>query len=37
LGVFVNARNILEMEKNTEWQARVDDLSAMPSTDRQKT
>lgn len=36
LGVFVNARNILEMEKNTEWQARLDDLAAMPNTERQK-
>jgi uncharacterized protein (TIGR01319 family) len=36
LGVYVNAHNILEMEGDTEWQARVDDLTAMPSTERQK-
>ena len=36
LGVFVNAHNILEMEDDAEWQARVDDLAAMPSTERQK-
>jgi hypothetical protein len=36
LGVYVNAHNILAMEGDTDWQARVDDLAAMPSTERQK-
>ena len=36
LGVFVNARNIVEMVGDPAWEARLADLAAMPSTEQQK-
>ncbi len=36
LGVFVNAHNIIEMEGDSTWAARLSDLEAMPNTERQK-
>ncbi len=36
LGVFVNAHNIIEMEGDTGWEARLGDLQALPSTAQQK-
>ena len=36
LGVYVNARNIVEMVGDPEWEARLADLAAMPCTDQQK-
>jgi uncharacterized protein (TIGR01319 family) len=36
LGVFINAHNIIEMEGQAEWEARLTDLQALPSTERQK-
>ncbi|MCE1228169.1 MAG: glutamate mutase L [Firmicutes bacterium] len=36
LGVFVNARNIVALANNPEWEARLGDLQAMPSTEREK-
>lgn len=36
LGVFINARNIVEMEGDPAWEARMPDLQAMPNTERQK-
>mgnify|MGYP000856278502 FL=1 len=35
LGVFVNARNIVSLSKEYEWEQRLDDLQAMPATKRQ--
>ncbi|MDD2522266.1 MAG: glutamate mutase L [Anaerolineaceae bacterium] len=35
LGVFVNARNVVNLSKEPEWEDRLDDLEAMPTTDRQ--
>ncbi|HZU85847.1 MAG TPA: glutamate mutase L [Anaerolineaceae bacterium] len=36
LGVFINAHNILELDGDPEWQARLADLQAIPSTEREK-
>jgi uncharacterized protein (TIGR01319 family) len=36
LGVYVNARNIMDMSGDEAWQARMPDLQAMPSTEREK-
>jgi uncharacterized protein (TIGR01319 family) len=36
LGVYVNARNIVEMHGDAEWEARMVDLQAVPSTEKQK-
>ncbi len=36
LGVYVNARNIVELVGEPEWEARLVDLQAMPSTEQQK-
>ena len=36
LGVFVNARNIIEMQGDPLWEARLNDLRAMPATEREK-
>lgn len=36
LGVFVNAANIVHMSGDAAWEARMADLEAMPSTERQK-
>ena len=36
LGVFINARNIVDMEGDPAWEARMADLQAMPSTEQQK-
>ncbi len=36
LGVFVNAANIVEMTGDSAWTARMVDLQAMPSTEREK-
>ncbi len=35
LGVFVNAHNILNLESDPEWQARMVDLQAIPHTERE--
>ena len=36
LGVFVNAHNIVELQNDPEWEARLADLEAIPSTERAK-
>lgn len=36
LGVFVNARNIMDMSGDDAWEARMSDLQAMPHTEREK-
>jgi len=36
LGVYVNARNIMDMSSDAAWEARMVDLQAMPQTDREK-
>ena len=36
LGVFVNARNIVDLAANPEWEARLADLQAMPATEREQ-
>jgi uncharacterized protein (TIGR01319 family) len=36
LGVFVNARNILELGQDPRWQERAGDLRAMPATGRER-
>ena len=36
LGVFVNARNIAELAGGADWAARLADLAATPSTERQR-
>lgn len=36
LGVFVNAHNIMEMQKDPEWQERLTELEAIPSSDRSR-
>jgi uncharacterized protein (TIGR01319 family) len=36
LGVFINAANIVEMTGDPAWEARMVDLQAMPSTEREK-
>lgn len=36
LGVFVNARNIVDMAGKPEWEARMAELQAMPTTEREK-
>jgi len=36
LGVYVNARNIVELSGDPAWEARLADLAAMPSTEAQK-
>lgn len=36
LGVYVNARNIVDMSGDEGWEARMADLQAMPSTEREK-
>lgn len=35
LGVFINAKNILALQINPEWQNRLEDLKAMPVTERE--
>lgn len=34
LGVYVNARNIIDLAANPEWEARIADVEALPSTER---
>ena len=36
LGVYVNARNIMDMAGDAAWEARMADLQAMPQTEREK-
>ncbi len=36
LGVFVNARNIVDLAGNAEWEARLKELQAMPATERER-
>jgi len=36
LGVFINARNIIEMEGDPTWAARMEDLRAIPQTQREQ-
>ncbi len=36
LGVFINAHNIIEMEGDPAWEARLEDLRAIPATEREK-
>lgn len=36
LGVYVNARNIMDMSGDEAWEARMSDLQAMPRTEREK-
>jgi len=36
LGVFVNARNIVDLAGNTEWEARMAELQAMPATESER-
>ncbi|MGM0599902.1 MAG: glutamate mutase L [Candidatus Rifleibacteriota bacterium] len=36
LGVFVNARNVLELADDEIWMQRVDDIKAMPATEQEK-
>lgn len=36
LGVFVNARNIVDMAGNAEWEGRMAELQAMPATERER-
>jgi uncharacterized protein (TIGR01319 family) len=36
LGVYVNARNIMDMAGDEAWETRMADLQAMPSTEREK-
>jgi uncharacterized protein (TIGR01319 family) len=36
LGVFVNARNIIEMQGDPQWEARLVDLRALPATEHEK-
>lgn len=36
LGVYINARNIVEMVGDPEWEARLEDLRALPSTEHEK-
>ncbi len=35
LGVFINARNIMALANDPDWEGRIADLRAMPSTDRE--
>ena len=37
LGVYVNARNIVDLEGDETWEARLADLQAMPRTEQEKT
>lgn len=34
LGVFVNARNIVDLAGNPDWEARIGEIEAMPATER---
>jgi len=36
LGVFVNAHNIVELQNDPEWEARLAELQAIPTTEREK-
>lgn len=36
LGVYVNARNILDLSQDPRWEARLGDLRAMPSTEQEQ-
>lgn len=36
LGVFINARNIIELEGEEDWKNRLTDLQAIPANERQK-
>jgi uncharacterized protein (TIGR01319 family) len=36
LGVYVNAHNIVELAGDAEWEGRLDDLQALPVTERQQ-
>lgn len=36
LGVFINARNIIEMVGDPDWEERLTDLQAMPKTEQEK-
>ncbi len=36
LGVFVNARNIVDMAGNPEWESRIEEIQAMPATESAK-
>lgn len=36
IGVFINALNIVEMQGGAEWEDKIDDLQAIPSTPNQK-
>lgn len=36
LGVFINARNIIELEGEEEWKNRLSDLQAIPANERQQ-
>ncbi|RCK78338.1 MAG: putative reactivating factor for D-ornithine aminomutase [Candidatus Ozemobacter sibiricus] len=36
LGVFVNARHIFELVADAQWQARADEVRAMPATERER-
>ncbi len=36
LGVYVNAHNIVELQSDPEWEARLTELQAIPTTEREK-
>lgn len=36
LGVYINAHNIVELQRDPEWEARLADLEAIPGTERAK-
>ncbi len=36
LGVYVNARNIVDLAGNPEWEARLTELQALPATERER-
>ncbi len=36
LGVYVNARNIVDLAGNSEWETRLAELQAMPATERER-
>lgn len=36
LGVFVNARNIVDLAGNPEWEARLEEVQALPATEREQ-
>lgn len=36
LGVFVNARNIVDLASNPEWESRLSEIQAMPKTESEK-